>query len=423
MKKIVFLLTLISASLWGQEYAITGKVIEDDTKVPLEYATIVLQSIDNPSKITGGITNENGEFDIKAPKGMYHLKIQFFSFKNYELNNFNLNSDKKLGVINLQSDVEQLEGVEVMGERTTVELHLDKKVYNVGQDMTVKGGSVSDVLDNVPSVSVDVEGKVSFRGNESVQILINGKPSALSGVNDEALRQLPAEAIERIEVISNPSSRYEAEGTAGIINIILRKGGATGFMGSVTASIGYPEAYELGTNLSLRKEDWTFFTNLSYQKRNSPGNTKFLQENLDTSGNTANFQDEFRETNRFREGFNANIGAEYRFNNKSSITNSLVFGKNDGENTTDVDFYNYDINKNLTAQRYRNNLETEDDYRFQYSLNFEHKFNENGHKLTADYQYSTSKEDEDAIITEHNLTTNTYLDTEQTISDEKTISH
>ena len=423
MRRIIFMLVLMTTSVWSQEFSIEGKVIDNETKTPLEYATIMLEPVDKGNKIAGGVTNEKGEFDVKAIKGVYHLKIQFFSFKNYEIKNFQLDGNKKLGDIILHTDVEQLSGVEVVAERTTVELHLDKKIYNVGQDMTVKGGSVSDVLDNVPSVSVDAEGKVSFRGSESVQILINGKPSALSGVNDEALRQLPAESIERIEVISNPSSRYEAEGTAGIINIILKKGGALGFMGAVTTSLGNPQAYEIGTNLSLRKEDWTFFTNLSYGYRNSPGETNFSQENLNDIGQTANFQDENRYTNRLRNRFNFNFGVEYRFNEKSSLTNSIILGVGKGKNNTETDFFNYDANRILTAKRYRNNVETDDDTRFQYALNFEHKFNNEGHKLTADYQLSNSQEDEDAIISERNLTTNIDLEKEQTIGKEKSIKH
>ena len=423
MKKIVFLLAFITSTLWGQEYSITGKVIDSETKTPLEYATIVLEEIGNPSKITGGITDEHGDFNLKVPKGVYHLKVQFFSFKTYQIKKFTIDDNKKLGLIALNADVEELSGVEIMAERTTVELHLDKKVYNVGQDMTIKGGSVSDVLDNVPSVSVDSEGKVSFRGNESVQILINGKPSALSGMNDEALRQLPAESIDRVEVISNPSSRYDAEGTAGIINIILKKGSAVGFMGSVVASVGNPQAYELATNLSFRKEDWTLFGGASFQHRNSPGQTKFNQEYFNNLGETTSFQDEFRQTNRLRQGYNLNFGVEYRFNEKSSITNSIVYGSNDGENTSDAHFFNYDANKNLTTQRLRKNVETDDDYRFQYSLNFEHKFDNQGHKLTADYQYSASKEDEQALISETNLITNASLETEKTISDEPTKRH
>ena len=151
MRRIIFMLVLMTTSVWSQEFSIEGKVIDNETKTPLEYATIMLEPVDKGNKIAGGVTNEKGEFDVKAIKGVYHLKIQFFSFKNYEIKNFQLDGNKKLGDIILHTDVEQLSGVEVVAERTTVELHLDKKIYNVGQDMTVKGGSVSDVLDNVPS--------------------------------------------------------------------------------------------------------------------------------------------------------------------------------------------------------------------------------------------------------------------------------
>ncbi|MDO5608775.1 MAG: TonB-dependent receptor [Capnocytophaga sp.] len=422
MKKLLVLLGFIAVPMWAQEYSLTGKVIDGDTKEPLEYATIVLETV-GTGAVTGGITDEKGNFNVKAARGDYNIKVQYFSYKDYELKNFNLNSNKNLGVITLRINVEELDGVEVTAERTTVEMHLDKKIYNVGSDMTVKGGSVSDVLDNVPSVSVDVEGKVSLRGNENVRILINGKPSALSGVDDEALRQLPSETIERIEIISNPSSRYEAEGTAGIINIILKKGSGLGFMGSATATLGHPENYGAAVNLSLRRRDWTFFNNTSYQYRNSPGQNKINQQNFDTAGNTTNYQDEFRETNRLRKGININLGAEYRITDKTSITNSVVYANRRGENSTDTDFYNYDENKLLTVQRYRGNNEKDDDQRFQYSFNFEHRFNEDGHKLTADYQYSTSTEDENAFITERVLTTNTNLDTEQTISDQKEKRH
>lgn len=153
---------------------LTGTVIDSETNQPLEYATIILQEVRNPDKITGGITDNKGKFTVEAPAGQYNIKVEFISFKSYELKNQALRGDKDMGVIKLALDVAQLDAVEVIAERTTVELRMDKKIYNVGQDMTVKGGSVTDVLDNVPSVSVDVEGNISLRGNENVRILING---------------------------------------------------------------------------------------------------------------------------------------------------------------------------------------------------------------------------------------------------------
>ena len=222
---------------------ITGTVIDKDTKQPLEYATLVLQSIRNPERITGGITDLNGKFNIETNPGQYKVRVEYISYKTYELADQTLQKSTDLGIIELSIDVEQLEAVEVVGERTTVELRLDKKVYNVGKDLTVKGGSVTDVLDNVPSVSVDVEGTISLRGNESVRILINGKPSALSGLSTDALQQLPADAIEKVEVITNPSARYDAEGTAGILNIILKQSKTAGLNGSVNTFVGNPDNF------------------------------------------------------------------------------------------------------------------------------------------------------------------------------------
>ena len=143
------------------------------------------------------------------------------SFQTKTISQKKVFKNTDLGVIPLGLDTETLDDVVVIAEKTTVEIKLDKKIYNVGKDLTVSGGTVSDVLDNVPSVSVDVEGNVALRGNDNVQILINGKPSGLVGLNStDALRQLPAESIERVEVITSPSARYDAEGTAGILNII-----------------------------------------------------------------------------------------------------------------------------------------------------------------------------------------------------------
>ena len=149
-----------------------------------------------------------------------------------------IRSNKDLGTINLEIEASALDGVELVGERTTVEIRLDKRIYNVGKDITVRGGSVSDVLDNVPSVSVDVEGVVSLRGNDNVRILINGKPSGLVGLSGpEGLRQIPAESIEKVEVVTSPSARYDAAGTAGILNIILKKNTLDETMPSKSANV------------------------------------------------------------------------------------------------------------------------------------------------------------------------------------------
>ncbi|MDH3699230.1 MAG: TonB-dependent receptor [Flavobacteriaceae bacterium] len=401
-----------------QPIEITGTVLDADTGQPLEYATLILQSLRNPDRVTGGLTDSEGKFNVSAPPGRYNVRVEYLSYKTYSQEAQTFRAATDLGTIRLSIDVEQLEDVEVVGERTTVDLRLDKKVYNVGSDLTVRGGSVTDVLDNVPSVTVDVEGNISLRGNESVRILINGKPSALSGLNPETLQQLPAEAIEKVEVITNPSARYDAEGTAGILNIVLKQSKTAGVNGSLNVFAGHPDNYGGAVSLNLRRKKFNIFTNTTYRYRNAPGNALFEQENFDSNGNTVSFQDEIRDYQRERKGFNTNIGFEYFFAPKTSITNSLVYGNSEGVDDIDIDFSNFDAAGQPTVRRDRNTNETEDDERIQYALNFKHEIDDSGHELTIDYQYSSQTEFEDALIQETVLNSNASLPLEQTLNDE-----
>ena len=400
---------------------ITGIVLDQDDGQPLEYATLILQSLRNPDRVTGGITDAFGKFNVQTMPGRYNVRVEYISYKTYIKEEQTFSTSTDLGTIRLSVDVEQLEGVEVVGERTTVELRLDKKIYNVGSDLTVKGGSVTDVLDNVPSVTVDVEGNISLRGNESVRILINGKPSALSGLSTEALQQLPAEAIEKVEVITNPSARYDAEGTAGILNIILKQSKTAGLNGSVSVNVGNPDSYGGNLSLNLRRENFNIFTNTSYRYRSGPGNALFEQENFNLDGSTASFQDEYRDYQRQRDGFNTNIGFEFFIDSTSSITNSFVYRKSNGDDNVDIDFFNFDASRNPTIQRNRFTNEFEDDEDIQYSVNYKKNFDKDGHELTLDYQYSTGTELENSIINEIIIGETSTLPTEQTINDERQI--
>ncbi len=425
-----FLLSLACAFLVTVTYAqrpqgqrpqpinLTGTVLDQETGQPLEYATLVLQSVRQPERITGGITDSSGKFDVQTVPGRYHVRIEYLGYKTYELKEQVFRSSTDLGRISLTIDAEQLEDVELIGERTTVELRLDKKVYNVGSDLTVRGGSVTDVLDNVPSVTVDVEGNISLRGNESVRILINGKPSALSGLNPETLQQLPAEAIEKVEVITNPSARYDAEGTAGILNIVLKQSKTAGLNGSLNLFAGQPDNFGGALSLNLRREKFNIFTNTTYRYRDAPGNALFEQENFNSDGTTASFQDEIRNYQRERKGFNTNIGFEYFFDDSSSLTNSFVYRKSSGNSTTDIDFFNFDALRNPTIQRNRFTNEDEEGEDIQYSVNFIKRFERDGHELTMDYQYSSGSDFEDSIIEELILGDDIVLPTEQTINDE-----
>ncbi|MDG2073904.1 MAG: TonB-dependent receptor, partial [Polaribacter sp.] len=404
-KSILILICLFSISAiiaqrpaQAKTFSVSGKVIDKDTKEPLEYATVVLKNIKD-NKLSGGITDGKGEFFIKIAGGTYDISVEFISFKTVNFKNTTIDKDIKLGTVILSEDGQVLDEVNIIPEKSTVDIRLDKKIYNVGKDMTVKGGSVSDVLDNVPSVSVDVEGAVSLRGNENVRILIDGKPSSLVGLDGaSALRQLPADAIERVEVITSPSARYDAEGTAGIINIILRKGKVTGFNGSINPSIGNPTQYGISTNLNYRTKKYNLFTNSGYSYRDGPGNSINNSTYFDNSGNITGYLNELRNNNRLRKGFNTSFGMEYYINDNSSILGNVVIRKSDGENTSSNNVEVFDASNSLTDTRTRNENELSDSKSFQYSINYTNKLNDTGKKLTIDLQYSKSDQDETGTI-------------------------
>ena len=392
----------------SKSFFITGKVIDKDTKEPLEYATVVFKNLKN-KKISGGITNAKGLFNVKISKGNYDISVEFISFKTIHFKNRTINKNLNLGTVILSEDGQVLDEINIIPEKSTVDIRLDKKIYHVGKDMTVKGGNVSDVLDNVPSVSVDVEGNVSLRGSENVRILIDGKPSALVGLDGtSALRQLPADAIERVEVITSPSARYDAEGTAGILNIILRKGKITGFNGSINPTIGNPAQYGLSTNLNYRTKKFNIFTNTGYNYRNGPGNssndvTYFDKEANDPTREITGYLNEQRNYNRLRKGLNTSFGLEYYLTERSSLLGNIVYRKSDGTNNSTNDVTRFDANKTLTETRNRLEKEESNSTTTQYSLNYTNKFNDTGHKLTVDLQYSKSKQDEFSNIFENNL--------------------
>jgi len=383
-----------------KDVTITGKVIDKETGEPLEYATVAFFSKKQNKIVTGGITDINGNFSIPVKTGIYDISIEYISFKTQKISNKKLTIDENIGTFSLEIDAESLAAVEVIAERTTVEIKLDKKIYNVGKDLTVSGGTVSDVLDNVPSVSVDVEGNVALRGNDNVRILINGKPSGLVGLNStDALRQLPAESIEKVEVITSPSARYDAEGTAGILNIILRRSKLQGLNGAITTNVGYNPSAGISGNINYRTGDVNIFNTTGYSYREIPGNS-YTSSNYLTSGNTL---EETREFDRVRKGINTNFGVEWYINDSASLTTSIFYRDSNNESNSTNNLLQFDSNNNILSQGTRFDPELEDDKTIQYSANFTKNFKTSGHTLTFDFQYEDSTEDENSLIEIDNI--------------------
>ena len=373
---------------------LSGKVIDQETQQPLEYATITLKNARFPDRLQGGITNEEGVFNFEIFPGRYNVTTEYISFEKDIKEGVVLRESKDLGTIALGMEVNSLNEVELVAERTEVEIRLDKRVYNVGKDITVRGGSVSDVMDNIPSVSVDVEGNISLRGNNNVRILINGKPSGLVGLSGpDALRQLPAESIERVEVITSPSARYEAAGTAGILNIILKREELAGFNGSFILNGGTPTSYGGSASLNWRNKKLNVFTTTSYNNGNSLGGGVFNSEYFN-GDQASTFTNESRDYNRNRERFFINLGAEYFFDDNTSLTlSAFTRTSNNGSNNTTI-IEDVDLNGNVLNRLGRYQDETEEDNSGQFTANFTKKFNDKGHELVIEFQSEESSEDE-----------------------------
>jgi len=399
MKKNILLIgfALLSVQLlMSQNFTLSGKVIDQQTKTPLEYCTISILDSNTNQLVEGGITNTDGTFSIEVTKGTYTVLIDYISFESKKIETLAIDSDKDLGTVLMEINTQQLENVVVVREKTEVEIRLDKRIYNVGKDLTIRGGTVSDVLDNVPSVTVDIEGNVALRGDQNVRILINGKPSSLVGVSGgEALRQLPAESIDKVEVITSPSARYEAEGSAGIINIILVKNKFGGFNGSLSSNIAYPKSFGVSGNLNYRTKKYNLFLNSGYNNGTSIGNSYYKSEFLKPEGNDELIEN--RVFDRNRVGWNTNAGIEYFITEKSSFTTSLFLSDRDNNNLATNQLFSTDFGLE-TIETLRQEKEDEVSNTFEFNMNFNHNFNDDGHKLSIDFQKENSEEIEDGDV-------------------------
>ena len=406
---LVLALLLVSAISFSQvslkKANLSGKIIDKETLLPVEFTVITISKSDTKQIINGGSADANGNFNIELNNGIYDIKFEFPGYKTQEKLNQNISVDTNLGNILLETESNQIETVVIRSEKTTVDIKLDKKVYSVGQDLMVKGGTVSDVLDNIPSVTVDSEGAISLRGNENVKVLIDGKPSNAVSVND-ALKMLPADAVDKVEVITNPSARYDAEGGGGLLNIILKKGKNQGLNGTFIASTGYPETYGLSGNLNYKSKNFNLFTTQGYNDRNNPGNAFTDSRYLNSDNTTRNYVNETRENERNSKGYNGNFGMEWNLSESLSWTNTFNYRKSNGDNIDNVfqNYYNSGFNYDYTRNRV--NAESSDSENVEFTTNFTKKFKKDGHKLTIDGSFSTNDDKNDALITDKATNTN-----------------
>ena len=406
MKKLDYLssilLLFISITVFSQQkperakITITGKIIEKSSKLPLEYATLTLKNSKNPKIVFGGITNNKGDYSVEIIPGVYDITLEFISFKPTVITQKLLKETTSLGTIGLEEDATQLNEVVVRSEKSTVEIKLDKKVYNVGQDLTARGGTASDVLDNVPSVSVDGDGNVSLRGNSNVKIFIDGRPSTAINIAD-ALKSIPADALDKIEVISNPSARYDAEGGGRIINIVLKKGKNLGVNGTIAATAGDPKNYSLVGTFNYKTKNFNLFTNLGINDSKSKGKGINNTQYFDANRALIKTIDENINRENGRKGFNYGFGTDWYLDPSITWTNSFSYRKANGASPIFDDLYNNETNNVFYQNRFTDQFTKTED--IEYNSIFSKQFKKDGHNLTLLFSTSKNLDNDYATIT------------------------
>lgn len=410
MRLKLFILSLIMMPLLSMQaqnnLTITGKVV-DKSGQPISYATVTVK--EGTTVVTGSITDDSGDFEVKglAPKN-YDIEIQFIGYKPYN-RKADLSSGQKnlsLNRITLADEATQLEGVEVIAERSTIEQKIDRRVINVGRDLTTAGATASEIMNNIPSVNVDQDGKISLRGNQNVRVLIDGRPTNMDPA--QLLKQIPSTSIKKIELITNPSAKYNPEGMSGIINIVLHKNSNNGFNGSLNSGITFAKDPKFNNSLDMnyRTGKVNFFGNAgsNFGKYHNEG---FIQR-FDN-----NSQQKLKMLND-NESYLYKIGMDYYIDDNNTISfytnQNSMNGK--GNVDTDIRYLNGDLPNVLQLGRYNT-----DNNSGAYNLAYKHKFAKEGHTLDFEGNYNDYDQTQKA-----NFNTTTFVNpAEQVIYNDKIV--
>jgi outer membrane receptor protein involved in Fe transport len=350
--------------------------------------------------ITGTIGNEKGKFTLEVAPGVYDLVIESIGYEPIKMANQSFFSSINLGSITVKESNQTLNEVVVKGQKASMELNLDKRIFNVGTDIANKGATASEILGNLPSIQVDPEGGIKLRGSDNVRILIDGKPSTLAGINGSSgLQSLQGNLIDKVEIITNPSARYEAEGMAGIINIVLKKNQNQGFNGAIETTTGYPENFGGTAIVNYRKNKLNFFLNYGVFYRRTPGRGNIYQEVY--TGKQTNILEQRSQNNVRGLVNNVRGGADYFFNDKTILTASYIYRRTDVRRISDFFYLDYRGNIfNLYSDTYRQQDEKEAEPNGEYALTFKKSFAKKGKEFSADLRYLDYWERSDQLYTQ-----------------------
>lgn len=386
------LILLCSTSIIAQ----TKIKIQGEINVPFSSIRLFKGS----SLVTGTIGNDKGKFSLEIAPGVYDLLIESIGYEPLKMANQSFNSSINLGVITVKESNQTLNEVVVKGQKASMELNLDKRIFNVGTDLANKGATASEILGNLPSIQVDPEGAIKLRGSDNVRILIDGKPSTLAGINGSSgLQSLQGNLIDKVEIITNPSARYEAEGMAGIINIVLKKNQNQGFNGAIETTSGYPENFGGTAIVNYRKNKFNFFVNYGAFYRRTPGRNRIYQEVY--TGKQTNYLNQNSSNNVTGLVNNVRGGADYFFNDKTILTASYIYRRTDVRRITDFFYLDYRENlSKLYSDTYRQQDEKEAEPNGEYALTFKKSYAKKGREFTADLRYLDYWERSDQLYTQ-----------------------
>ncbi len=418
--RVAFAFTLLligfhSLVAQNQPIQITGKVVESGGRQPVEYATVTVKMVNDDNMVDGTTTAQDGTFTLSTPTSEVYLEISFIGFETQIISDLKIRNGKaEMGTITVSEDEQTLEEVVVRAEKSQTEFKLDKRVFNVGQDLSSTGASALEVLNNVPSVTVNIEGQVRLRGSGGVQILINGKPSVLTSEGGNALGTLTADMIERIEVITNPSAKYEAAGTAGIINIVIKKEEKRGFNGSVTLNTGVPNNHSLGLSVNNRTEKFNLFSQLGVGHRTFPQQSRTINRDLENN-TTVSSEGESDKNETF---FNIILGTDYHINSYNVISLTGHFAYELETEFSDTDFTFLDAANSVSSIQNRDEETEAVNPKYQYELQYKKDFPDNEeHTLLFSALGSFFGKDQSSEFINRNLSNNEISNRQRTRTD------
>lgn len=356
---------------------IKGIVMDGELGGPLEFVTVQVKAKGSDKIVQGSVTGSDGKYTIGGlKKGEYVVTFSYIGYEEVS-KNISISSDNQilsLGELTLAEDANQLGEVEVVAKRPQMRFEIDRKVFDATQDIAAEGGSASDLLSNIPSVEVDNEGSVSLRGNSSVTIWINGKASGLTADNQaDILDMMPAGDIKQVEVITNPSARYSPEGTAGIINIILKDDRKPGYYGSVKVGADTDGGYQASGNINYSSSKVDAYANLNYRNREFKGGG--ITSRLNTTDNS--FLDQTNDSERQHNNWFGRFGATWHITKSDDLAFNVTGMTGGGDNSENIHYNSIDSQKNTIYTSDRMTNGDSDMKMYNLELNYVHKFSEN----------------------------------------------